>query len=371
MWKRLLPKMDWYVTRGMLSMFGLSAVGLCMLVAVVHAFQRMDEFRGFVEERGYSALAAVWLVTKYYLCLTPQYFIQFMVPFIAMLAGIIVVSSLSRHREFTAMRASGVPLRRILTPVLATALGIGVAVFLARDAVLPPLARQAHRIALLMESEGEGEPTTIVLPVGDQVRSYMMGHFDPSTRTAYNFRLEVRDREALAAGRASRYELYLDTDPVLGDGVWYASHPRNYRRGPGGLVKLDPADIPTRLTPAMLEQEVLGPVIMTAEDLRALSGDVAMQTELAQRRAAPLAGAVILLVGIGLVIRRERVDPGSAVGRVTSVVFALVVCGGYYVVQYAFLELALTEAVGPNLAAWTPNVLFGAWGGYSFWRLDH
>ncbi|MFH0910881.1 MAG: LptF/LptG family permease [Planctomycetota bacterium] len=368
-----LPKVDGYVARAAAGMLLSSAVSLCFLLAVVHAFQRMDEFRGFARESGFSLLATVWLVIKYYLCLTPQYFIEYMVPLVSVLAGVLVVSSLSAHREFTALRASGVPLRRVVAPTLATVLLLGVGIFLARDAVLPGLAREAHAISLLLDPQGSGQEVTLVLEDerGRTIRTYMMGHFDSDKEMAHNFRLEIRDVRAVAEGRANEYELFTDRDPTLGDRVWRQGYdPAHYRRGAGGLASLPRIDIPTRVTPAMLEQEALGPAVMTSTELAALSTDTGLQAELAQRRAAPVAGTVILLVGLALVLRRERTDPGSSVGRVMNVIYAILVCAAYYLVQHLFLGLAESARLGPNLAAWMPNALFGAWGGYHFWKLD-
>jgi lipopolysaccharide export LptBFGC system permease protein LptF len=366
----LLPKVDLYVVRLVLGMMAMGAVAICLLVAVVDAFQRMDEFVEFARREEYGALATTWLVVQYYVCLTPQYFLLYMVPFVSMLAGVSVVAVMSSHREFTALRASGVPLQRVLLPVVLTVLAIGAGVFLTRDAFLPSLARWANAVSLKLRPRG-GRAVTVVLRRDGEVATYCMGHFDPVRRVAHNFRLEVRDWQDWRAGRTGRFDLHVAADAQLAGGVWHlGTDARHLRVGPGGQPSLPVEDIPTRVTPAMLEQATLGLSVMTSDDLQALSADITKVVELARRRAAPLAGVSVLLVGMSLLLLRERSNPGSQVGRVKSIIYAILVTAAYYGLQGVCLNLAEAQHLGPNLAAWIPNLAFGSVGGYTFWKVN-
>ncbi|MFW5856802.1 MAG: LptF/LptG family permease [Planctomycetota bacterium] len=374
---RLLPRVDWYVTRSILALLVMCTLAICSLVAVIDAFQRVDEFVEFAESQNYGFLSTAWMVVEYYLCLTPQYLIQYMVPFISMLSGVSVVSMMASHREFTAVRASGVPLQRVLLPLLITTLALGLIVFIGRDSVLPGIAREAHGISLRMKP-GKGRSVTVVLRDGERVHSLAIGHFDMLTRKAYHFRLEIRDWADWRAGRTDRCEVLtaeeatLAVDPDTGGQVWrLGPHAEHVRFEEGGVPALpDRREVPTLVTPAMLEQESLGLAVMTSADLARLSDDVAKQVELARRRAAPLAGTVVLLVGMSLIMRRERIDPGSRIGRVKGLIYAVFVCAAYYAVQEFCLSAAEDERIHPLLAAWIPNVGFGAWGGWSYWRVN-
>lgn len=365
---KLLPKVDTYVTKSVLFFFVLCTFMSCFLVAIVDATQRMDEFLEFSQRENYGFLATTYLVTKYYLCLTPQYFIQYLVPFTSMLAGVCVVSVMSSHREFTALRASGIPLQRVLAPVIISVFLFGLSVFIIRDSVLPSLAREANAVSLMVKPRG-GKPVTIVIKDDEKktIETYMMGNFDSKRHIAYNFRLEIRKLEDIRSGRTNIYEVYTDNDAKLVDNEWrMGMHPRHLLKGYYEERELPVENIPTTITPAMLEQQTLGFAVMTANDLAAFPDDIDKQIELAQRRMAPFAGVIIMLMGISFILRREREDPGSRVGRVKSIVFAILICAVYYIVQGIFMGAAEGETLGPNSSAWLPNLAFGAWGVYTF-----
>ncbi|MHC4885391.1 MAG: LptF/LptG family permease, partial [Planctomycetota bacterium] len=338
---RFLPKMDTYVTRSVLWMMLLCTIAICFLVSLIDAFQRMDEFLDFANRQNYSFLATTFLVVKYYLSLTPQYLVQYMIPFVSLLAGIITVSIMASHREFTVLRASGVPLQRVLLPILGTVLFIGLAIFVLRDSILPFLARNVHETSEKLKPK-QNKPVTIVLTEkggkGDEVRVYTMGHFDSATSIASNFRVEIRPLKEWKAGRTTPYTVYEDPSPKLQEGQWTFVNPSGYIQGEYRKAPVKPAiTLGTSVTSAMLEQESLGMAVMTSADLRRLKNDRTKQIELAQRRAMPLAGVTILLVGIAFVIRAEVETRGRGTGRITTVIMAILVCGAYYVLQSLFI----------------------------------
>jgi len=228
--------------------------------------------------------------------------------------------------------------------------------------------REANAVATLMKPRG-GRPVTIVLrnEKNDTIETYMMGHFDSTRQVAYNFRLEIRQESDWRQGRTNRYELFTDNDAKLVGDQWrMGMQPRHVEKGHYEEKELPVQNIPTEITPAMLEQQTLGLAVMTASDLAAFPDDMDKQIELAQRRAVPLAGVVIMLVGVSLILRREREDPGSRVGRVKSIIYAIGVCAVYYLAQNLFVGFSERGHLGANVTAWMPNILFGAWAVRSF-----
>ncbi|MHC4870900.1 MAG: LptF/LptG family permease [Planctomycetota bacterium] len=365
---KFLPKVDTYVTKSVLFFFVLCTLTSCFLVAIVDATQRVDDFVNFAKRENYGVLATTYLLAKYYLCLTPQYFIQYLVPFTSMLAGVSVISVMSSHREFTALRASGIPLQRVLAPIIISVFLFGFLVFIIRDTVLPSLAREANAVSLMVKPRG-GKPVTIVIKDDKKktIETYMMGHFDSNRQIAYNFRLEVRKLDDIKKGKTNIYEVFTDDDAKLVGSEWkMGMHPRHSMKGHYEEKLLPNINIATSITPAMLEQQTLGFAVMTANDLAAFPDDIDKQIELAQRRAAPFAGLIIMLIGISFILKRERENPGSRVGRVKSIIFAIFICVGYYITQGISTSMAESESIGPNTAAWLSNLSFGSWGVYSF-----
>ncbi len=364
---KFLPKVDTYVIKSILFYFVMCTLTSCFLVAVVDATQRMDDFIDFAKRENYGTLATSYLLAKYYFCLTPQYFIQYLIPFTSMLAGISAVTVMSSHREFTALRASGIPMQRVIAPIVISVFLFGFTVFIIRDSVLPALAREANAVSLMVKPRG-GKPVTIVIRNDKEGtrKTYMMGHFDSDKKIAYNFRLEIRKLKDIKDGKTNIYEVYSDEDAKLVNGEWrLGMHPKHLMKGFYETKELPIKNIPTSITPAMLEQQTLGFAVMTANDLAAFPDDVAKQIELAQHRSAPFAGVIIMLIGVSFILRREREDPGSRVGRVKSIIYSIAICIAYYIAQGLSLGLAEGETINANLAAWIPNLTFGAWGIYN------
>ena len=70
----------------------------------------------------------------------------------------------------------------------------------------------------------------------------------------------------------------------------------------------------------------------------------------------PLAGLVLLLVGLPFVVGQER---GRGVERVAT---GALLCTIYFAVDFVARSLGLTGQIGPIYAAWFPLVLFGSLG---------
>jgi lipopolysaccharide export LptBFGC system permease protein LptF len=245
---------------------------------------------------------------------------------------------------------------------------VGTFIFTFRDVILPSIVREANEISLLIKPRG-GKPVTIILTDEENgtINTYMMGHFDSLKKVAYNFRLEKRKIEDWRQGKTNIYEVYTDDKATLDGDTWrFGMNPRHYLKGYYEERELPIGNIKTAITPAMLEQQSLGLAVMTSSELSAFPNDVTKMIELAQRRAAPFASVVIMLVAASFILHRERENPGSAVGRVKSIVMALLICAGFYLVQGIFVSFAEAEWIGPNLASWAPNIVFGIWGGHAF-----
>ena len=70
----------------------------------------------------------------------------------------------------------------------------------------------------------------------------------------------------------------------------------------------------------------------------------------------PLANLVLLLLALPFAVHFER---GSKVERV---VFAILICGGYLLVDLTCQSLGRRDWMHPIVAAWSPTILFGSLG---------
>jgi lipopolysaccharide export system permease protein len=70
----------------------------------------------------------------------------------------------------------------------------------------------------------------------------------------------------------------------------------------------------------------------------------------------PLAGLVLLLVGLPFLMGQER---GRGVERVAV---GILICIAYFAVDFVARTLGITGQIGPIYAAWFPFVFFGSLG---------
>ena len=79
-------------------------------------------------------------ILAFYVYYSPTILIQ-VTPMAALLSTIYVLSNLNKTSEITAMKACGISLWRILTPILILGIIISVATFIINDKVIPPSSK--------------------------------------------------------------------------------------------------------------------------------------------------------------------------------------------------------------------------------------
>src|SRR5262245_44780893 len=104
--------LDRYLLREFLLYLALGLLGFIVIFIVVDLIEKMDVF---LDHR------APWvLVAQYFVNLTPDVIVK-MLPVALLLATFLALGQLNKFGELTAMRAGGLSLLRILSPVLAVA----------------------------------------------------------------------------------------------------------------------------------------------------------------------------------------------------------------------------------------------------------
>lgn len=292
----------------------------------------------------------------------------FAIPIGVLVGTLIGLSRMASDGEITAMRAAGVPSRKVLGPVL-------VFSFLAMGAAgccslwLNPLAiRESYRImneliAEQMTAEiqprvfGEQFPKTILF-VGDVLsgptprwRNIFIADLTPpaerknSAKEASDSPLITFASEALAIPdvahnriqlhllNGSSHEIAKDTSEYynttfpIGDRLLEAEKPNQIRAR--AYIEMDTKPL--------------------AKEAR---GSVDARIELHQRLALPLACVLLALVGIPLGVSSRK--SGKSAAFVLTMVLALL----YFTGMISLIGLARQGTISVPVAAWTPNVLF-------------
>lgn len=124
------------VCREFLKFFSIGLAACMALYVLVELFDRIDEF---IERRVFWYDAGLYLAAR-----LPGMLYQ-LTPVAFLLASVFTFSTLNRHHEITAMRASGIPPRRLVRPLLLIGVLGGLAL-LATQEYLMPYTNQATRM---------------------------------------------------------------------------------------------------------------------------------------------------------------------------------------------------------------------------------
>jgi lipopolysaccharide export LptBFGC system permease protein LptF len=321
------------------------------------------------EGGGTDGLLALFL--GYYSSFVPQMVFQYMLPAVMLLAASITVTASycgpRGNNEFTVIRSSGVPILRAFLPLVIPAMVLTTAFELGRDFFLPRMVREYNGIYNRLRSR-HGLPTSVSLLSGEYFQTIAIGSFD-TDGTARNLILEFRAREAFRRG-----------DPGQGDNdfVAYRAAAARLAEAPDGgyqWLPLSRAEIhtygrfarrsrpwtdpvPTSMTPAMIERQILGDAVSSWRDLLFLRSDnPGADFELHWRLAEPLACCLLILCGVGLCM--GRMLRAATVGYVPAVAISVGVAALFYSLRLAGKSLWEAGMLAPGQGVWLPLAAVG------------
>ncbi len=315
--------------------------------------------------------------------------LPFTVPAGILFATLITVSRMSSDGEITAMRAAGVPGRRVVGPILAFGF---IAVWVAAAASLwltPWSIRERYRVENQLVNGGltadiqprvfdEQFPNSVLYvtdvttgATGRWKRIFMADVTPPGNRAPSAMERGDSPRitmasEALVAPDMSQHRLQL----ALKNGSTYEAgkdaadyHITMFPTGDQILDAKKPEEIRAiRVAPEM----DTGPLYRQAYKDTTLDRTARLdaRTELNQRFAMPLACLLMALIGVPLGITRRRAGKSAAVVLTVGIAFL------YYMAMIGFIGFARQGAISAELAVWLPDVLLAAVGIFMVARLE-
>lgn len=284
---------------------------------------------------------------------------------IATLFGVsLAVNRLARDGEITAVRMAGVPLHRLLVPLAVVGIVVSVATFEIGDRVAPWSDRQFDRVWSTM---------LLTQPLPD-VRPDVF--FSADGRQFY-----VRLVEKTGTGKVLLHDLVMYEPELRGypvittcrlattDGQhWRLKHAIQIYLGKDGRWSAEVAVREMDLNFQQPIQDMLaGQLSLDEMSSSQLAGESqafhaghvsvpAMDTELYCRFSLPFSSLVLALISAPLSIRFARS------GGFTGVLLSIVLFFFYYNTYFLTNHLGSNGAIPPLIAAWLPDVLFGAIG---------
>ena len=353
----LFHPLDRYVFGEFFRIFLVTALGFPVLVVLIDLTDNLDKYLD-------RKLPAADIALSYLFWLPETMFM--ILPAAVLFAAVFSVGGFTRHSEITAAKASGISFYRMIAPVFMGAVfaaGLGLLV-----GELSPIT-SSRRNELLGEQAARGRNRSYFVHPGDGGVVYKVGYLDASSGVMDMVEVE-------RAGQGPEYPTVVMTassarwtpNADSSSGFWLlragAMHvipdsttdlvysfdslqARNLRETPFDLTE-------AQREPADLGYQELGEYIAALE--RAGGDANELRVERALKIAIPVTCIIIALFGAPLATSTQRGGAafGVAVSLGTTIIFLVMI--------------QLTKAVGggglmnPELAAWTPSMIFGLMG---------
>lgn len=352
--------LDGYVIRLALKIAALTFVGLLGIFYISTFIDLSDKlFKGQTT----GAMMAEFFYYK-----TPE-FVFFIIPLTVLIAAMVTIGILTKNSELVVMQACGISLYRVAVPLVVLAMAASGSMFLLQDRILPDANRRAQALRHVIRG---GTPRTF-----DVVNRKWLVARDGSiyNYTFYDQRRRELNGLSIYAFDASRGDLvrrvYVGHAGYVPQsaGTWRSTDGwvREFTKGtdlkafvtfPTRDLALEPPDYfaseseePDRMTYGQLKKYI--------DDLATSGVNVVPQTVALYRKVSfPFVTLIMTLIAVPFAVTTGR--RGALYGIAVGIVLAVV----YWITINAFSAVGSAGMMPPLLAAWAPNLIFGAGAAY-------
>ena len=362
--------LDEYVLRAYAANLLLSIAAFALLFIIFTFF----ELIGDIIRNGISLLT----VGDYLFNLIP-YIISTVTPLCSLLAVLITFGSLNRNSELTAMKASGISLYRVVTPIFVLAAILSVALFAFNESYLPT----ANRRQEALRAEIKGKPAqTFLRPnrrwISGQSDSAQMPErifyyqaFDPDRKAFANLTVFEFDPRSFTLVRRI-FATNAHWDDSAGNWIFDNGWQRTFANQTVASYQLFPKSSFPEIheQPAYFKKEVKPSDEMNYNELTAYiaylsqSGfdTIRFRVQLQRKLADPAITLVMAILAVPFALSMGK--RGGLAGVATAIAVAI----SYWVVADTFSGLGNINTLPPMLAAWSPDILFAIAGTYLLMR---
>ncbi len=318
-----------------------------------------------LSDKLFKGTATTALLLEYFWWATPQ-FLYYIIALAVLMAAVVTIGALTKSSELIVMRACGISLYRTSVPLLVSALIASGALFALEEFVLGPANKNAARLNYIIR--GQTPRTFDVLNrkwlTGEDGRLYHYQFYDPKERELNGLTvLDFADGDTGVV--RERVYAAVAVAPDASTTTWQARKGWTRAFGDGATVTAyAPFDTQalTLEAPDTFITEVPPPSQMNyvqlrryVEELRASGYDVREdEVALYRKIAFPFVTLVMTLIGVPFAVTTGR--RGAMYGVGVGIVLALT----YWTLISVFAAFGAGGAMPTLLAAWAPNLLFGA-----------
>lgn len=321
----------------------------------------------------------LFTVGDYLLNLIP-FMLYNITPLCALVAVLVTFGALSRSSEITAMKATGVSLYRIITPVLIVTLLISAGLFAFDEVYLPTANRRQEALLSVIKNK---PAQTFLRPD----RKWISGQTTASGEPSRIFYYQFFDADRNVFANLSVFEFQPNTF-VLQRRIFAASarwdsrvnrwvFDDGWQRTFAGetVASYQPFTVATfpeiREQPGYFKKENIPSQEMSYSELSRYISDLKqsgfdttrLSVQLNRKIAYPLITLVMAILAIPFSLSMGK--RGSLTGIATAIGLAI----AYWVVAGLFEAMGNVNTLPPILAAWSPDLLFGIAGSYLMLRV--
>ncbi|MDF1663337.1 MAG: LptF/LptG family permease [Planctomycetota bacterium] len=300
----------------------------------------------------------------------PLIFYQ-MAPFLAVLGGMLAVSSLQQRNELIPMKVAGRSPLRIVMPILITTLFLGGVTWCIQEYFIPQFKYYVQKAGLLGKNRRQ-QPKAIPDRYGGVLlvdaynteekvlfdliyqRTDEDGHESYEVVASTGKWNEEKERWVLSRGARLDYDETGARKKLEGEGATDEDYVATSFDDDGYV--LETSILPRDIFEAAQTLNSLSSQELREQQRRLPHDKQRMEVLLASRVAYPFAGLILMILGLPFVLD-ENGDTWK------GVLLCMAICGCYYILTFVLLDLAKLNVFNAQVAAWAPNVFFLPIGG--------
>jgi len=361
--------LDDYVMREFLKNFALVLLAFIMLSTIFNFFELLTDI---VRNRTPLVTVGAYLIN-----LVP-YMINSLTPLCVLVAMLITIGIMNRSSELTAMKATGISLYRVITPVLAISAVLAVGLFFFDETYLPAANRRQEALRSVIKGR---PPETFLRPdrkwiFGQQQdnapeRIFYYRFFDPARDvfadlTVFEFQPDTFQLTHRIFANTARW------DPQLNNWVFEKGWERNFDGDT--TTGYQTFDVRTfheiHELPTYFKKEDIQSQEMSYAELDSYIRDLSqsgldtipLRVQLDYKLAYPLITLVMAILAVPFSLSMGKK------GSLAGIAVAIGVAVAYTIIAGLFVELGNINSLPAVLAAWSPDILFGLAGSYLLLR---
>jgi lipopolysaccharide export system permease protein len=346
--------LDRYLTRRLMAPLLMVILSTSLLYIVVDLTDRIDD----IGEND----VPLEVVLGYYWNLVPQMVIDVM-PFAVLIGVLVLLTILERKQELTALKGAGIPLFRLVLPILLVATAASAVMWILAESVLPAANRRCEKLIDIIRGDRTARSYSSTnrqwILSRDDATFYNFLRYDAENQTMIRFNMYRVDDEMRL-----RFNLFAHRVRYL-NGGWVADSGWYREIDPDGTDRFHAIRKPLELGiaegPNYFGQEYRRPTEMTVGELGEYIQELLdsgyrpyqLIVRWHQKFAYPLSAIVMVCLALPYGLNRG----GRRVTTMHGVALALTLGICYFLLVAVCGKLGEAGVLPPIIGAWAPLVL--------------